>query len=119
MGEIDRQRISAVKTLQQLGLSWHNGAWHPVSDDDLVAEADAMHAHLVCRADELVGCTDGSPEAAELAAMNPVRPLGWGSAENGKAGVEEAGTHSGHAGDLARSQRAAQCNARLETFGSP
>jgi len=67
MSEIDRQRISAVKTLQHLGLSWHNGAWHPVSDDDLLAEADAMHAQLVKRADELDGCLEDSPEEAELA----------------------------------------------------
>ena len=31
-----------------------------------------MHTQLVCRADELVGCTDGSPEAAELAAITDV-----------------------------------------------
>ena len=64
MGDIDRQRISAVKTLQQLGLSWHQDAWQKVHSENLVAEADAMHAQLVCRADELVGCTDSSPEAA-------------------------------------------------------
>ena len=29
-------------------------------------EADAMHALLVVRADDLVGCTEGSPEEAEL-----------------------------------------------------
>jgi len=43
-----------------------------VPQGDLVAEADAMHTQLVCRADELVGCTDGSPEAAELAAITDV-----------------------------------------------
>ena len=67
MSEIDRQRISAVKTLQHLGLSWHNGAWHPVSDDDLLAEADAMHAQLVKRADELDGCDE---VVISTAAMN-------------------------------------------------
>ena len=29
-------------------------------------ESDAMHALLVKRADELTGCTEGSPEEAEL-----------------------------------------------------
>jgi len=72
MSDIDRQRISAVKTLQELGLAWHLGAWQKVSQGDLVAEADAMHAQLVCRADELVGSTGESPEAAELAAITDV-----------------------------------------------
>ena len=31
------------------------------------AITDRMHALLVTRADALVGCTEGSPEAAELA----------------------------------------------------
>jgi hypothetical protein len=31
--------------------------------------ADAMHALLVKRADEIEGCTEGSPEEAELAAI--------------------------------------------------
>jgi hypothetical protein len=35
-------------------------------------EADAMHAVLVKRADELVGCTEGSPEEAELSALADV-----------------------------------------------
>ena len=33
------------------------------------AVTDQMHALLVARADELVGCTEGSPEEAELAAL--------------------------------------------------
>ena len=32
-------------------------------------EGDALHALLVLRADELVGCTEGSPEEAELKAI--------------------------------------------------
>jgi hypothetical protein len=67
MGHIDRQRISAVKKLQELGLAWLQGAWQTVASDNLVAEADAMHAQLVKRADELLGCKDGSAEEAELA----------------------------------------------------
>jgi hypothetical protein len=33
------------------------------------AVTDQMHALLVARADELMGCTEGSPEEAELAAL--------------------------------------------------
>jgi hypothetical protein len=33
------------------------------------AEADILHARLVMRADELVGCTEGSPEEQELASI--------------------------------------------------
>jgi len=33
---------------------------------------DAMHALLVKRADELMGCTENSPEEAELAALADV-----------------------------------------------
>jgi hypothetical protein len=35
-------------------------------------EADAMHALLIKRADELVGCIEGSPEEAELSALADV-----------------------------------------------
>ena len=38
-----------------------------MANDNLVTEADAMHARLVKRADELVGCLEGSPEEQELA----------------------------------------------------
>jgi len=36
-----------------------------VTNNELVSEADAMHARLVRRADELEGCTEGSPEEAD------------------------------------------------------
>ena len=35
-------------------------------------EADAMHALLIKRADELMGCTEGSPEKEELRALTDV-----------------------------------------------
>ena len=35
----------------------------------LLSATDAMHALLVKRADELVGCTEGSPEEAELTSI--------------------------------------------------
>jgi hypothetical protein len=35
-------------------------------------ESDAMHALLIKRADELIGCTEGSPEEEELRALADV-----------------------------------------------
>jgi hypothetical protein len=69
MGEIDRQRISAVKKLHELGLAWHEGTWRKTGGTELIAEADAMHALLVRRADNLEGCANGSPDQAELASI--------------------------------------------------
>jgi hypothetical protein len=69
MGEIDRQRISAVKKLHEFGLAWHAGTWRKAGSTELTAEADAMHALLVQRADNLEGCASGSPEQAELASI--------------------------------------------------
>jgi hypothetical protein len=39
---------------------------------DTSEEADAMHAVLVKRCDELVGCTEGSPEEEELRTLEDV-----------------------------------------------
>jgi hypothetical protein len=69
MGEIDRQRVSAVKKLQELGMAWYGGAWQEPNYKEFLAEADAMHALLVKRADDLEGSADGSPEDAELASI--------------------------------------------------
>jgi hypothetical protein len=45
------------------------------------AITDRMHALLVARADALEGCTEGSPEEAELAALADAietgSPAGW------------------------------------------
>jgi DNA-binding ferritin-like protein len=38
----------------------------------LSSVSDRMHALLVARADELMGCTENSPEEAELAALTDV-----------------------------------------------
>jgi hypothetical protein len=58
-----------VKTLQELGLIWSQGAWQKVPQGEFVAEADAM---LVRRADALEGCLEGSAEEAELEAIADV-----------------------------------------------
>ena len=57
---IDKQRIAAVRALEARGY---------VFSDPADIEADALHALLVLRADELVGCTEGSQEEAELEAI--------------------------------------------------
>jgi hypothetical protein len=58
---IDKQRIAAVRALEARGY---------VFNDPADFEADALHALLVLRADELIGCTEGSPEEAELEAIS-------------------------------------------------
>jgi hypothetical protein len=73
MSIIDKQRIAAVKTLEMLGYSFSlaegwslpNNASQPGAPT--MAEADAMHALLLLRADTLEGCTEASEEAIELA----------------------------------------------------
>lgn len=64
MGEIDRQRIQAV-ACRSWGLVWHADAWRKATELEVLPEADAMHALLVARADELDGCIEGSPEESE------------------------------------------------------
>ena len=71
---IDRQRIEAVRTLEVLGYTFAGDKWRRADNDAAVAvlvpaEADALHALLVLRADELVGCTEGSSEERELEAI--------------------------------------------------
>jgi hypothetical protein len=73
--EHDRQaqRIEAVRTLEQAGYIFIAGAWvgpalgAASTIAPLTANADAMHALLVLRADALMGCPEESEGAAELA----------------------------------------------------
>ena len=78
MSTIDKQRIAAVRALEALGYHWHEGMGWAVSaakqapHADLRALADALHSMAVARADQLEGCTEGSPEEAELAQIATV-----------------------------------------------
>ena len=69
MGEVDRQRVSAVRTLEALGYRFDGTAWQPRLEQAYWSEADAMRTLLMRRADALAGCTEGSPEEAELEAI--------------------------------------------------
>jgi hypothetical protein len=70
MSAIDRQRIGAVRTLEALGYSFNGIEWNGpeavAPSRTMDAEADAMHALLVLRADKLGGYTEGSDEELEL-----------------------------------------------------
>jgi len=68
MSDIDRQRISDVKLLESLGYSFR-GEDPPATAEPFTAEADAMHALLVTRADTLEGFSPNSPEETEYAAI--------------------------------------------------
>jgi hypothetical protein len=73
MSNIDKQRVAAVRKLEQLGYTFAAGDWHApagmTAAPSMSAQADAMHALLVQRADVLEGCTEGSEEERELAAI--------------------------------------------------
>ena len=69
--DIDRQRIAAVRVLETLGYGYHGAEWVPPTAPPLPLTdvADAMHGTLMARADALAGCTEDSPEEAELKAV--------------------------------------------------
>jgi hypothetical protein len=72
MSTIDKQRIAAVKKLEQLGYTFAAGDWvHPANDAAAITPTitDELHAMLVKRADELEGCAPGSGDERELAAI--------------------------------------------------
>ena len=60
---IDRQTFAALRKVREE--EWANS--EPLAH--LTKVSGAMHALLVKRADELMGCTEGSPGEAELAAI--------------------------------------------------
>ena len=73
---IDKQRIAAVRQLEALGYRYEGDKWVPASPSAvagprslMTAECDAIHGVLVQRADALEGCTEGSQEERELAAI--------------------------------------------------
>ena len=70
MSNIDKQRIAAVRTLVDMGYVFLDEWIAPMCvTTPATAEADAMHALLVARADALEGCTENSPEAREVEAI--------------------------------------------------
>jgi hypothetical protein len=72
MSEIDRKRIAAVRLLEGMGYTFGAGEWKCGGGTVQLPEADAMHALLVDRADQLAGRAEGSPEEIELAAIDRV-----------------------------------------------
>ena len=71
MRATNRQATSTVKTMKEVGYTCDKGIWtsSPEAVAHLAGVADGMHALLVRRADELDGCTEGSPEEAEYIAI--------------------------------------------------
>jgi hypothetical protein len=77
MSTIDKQRIAAVRKLEQLGYTFAAGDWMQPTNDAAPAITDALHALLVKRADDLEGCTDGSDEKRELVVItNAIEAFG-------------------------------------------
>ena len=70
MSEIDRKRWTAVVALERLGWVFCDGHWQGPQRSERACEtaADAMHGVLMDRAEELLGCIEGSDEEKELMA---------------------------------------------------
>ena len=69
MSTIDRQRIAAVKALEAMGYRFRDDTWFAADATGGSPEADAMHALLVQRADQLEGCIEGSAEEREYSSI--------------------------------------------------
>jgi len=73
VNNIDKQRVSAVRKLEELGYKFAGEWLHRVNDASVAvvvpAVTDPMHVLLVQRADMLEGCIEGSEEERELAAI--------------------------------------------------
>src|SRR5262245_58772856 len=75
MSNIDRQRIAAVRAMEGLGYTFDGTGWIAPAGDPSpahLAEADAMHAVLVLRADALDGSPNNSEEGREFAMIAEV-----------------------------------------------
>jgi hypothetical protein len=72
MSIIDKERVAAVATPKALGYTFSlTDGWSPPGAGTFVCttESDYMHSVLMRRADALQGCSEGSPEEAELASI--------------------------------------------------
>jgi hypothetical protein len=72
MSTIDKQRIAAVRKLEGMGYTFAGGEWTHSANDTVGPTrlaADALHALIIKRADDLAGCSEGSDEERELAAI--------------------------------------------------
>jgi hypothetical protein len=72
MSKIDKQRIAAIRKLEQLGYTFAGEDWiHSANETAAMTPTitDELHAMLVKRADDLEGCSAGSDEERELAAI--------------------------------------------------
>jgi hypothetical protein len=68
---IDKQWVAAIKKLEELGYTFAEGEWMEPGHGAVAPKiTDTLHTLLVKRADELDGCTDGSDDERELAAIS-------------------------------------------------
>ena len=65
MNNLDQKIMAAERDLAAFAQGGFTSPWAEL----VQTPADKMHALLVERADALMGCTEGSPEEAELATL--------------------------------------------------
>jgi hypothetical protein len=69
---VDRQRINAVETLQQMGFRFSQNYWRapvelqPRTDKAFVEAADALHDELVEQCEALLGALEDNSDTDEL-----------------------------------------------------
>jgi hypothetical protein len=95
MSNIDKQRVAAVRKLEQLGYTFAAGEWHAparmTAPAPTSAQANAMPAVLVQRDEEREGCPEGSEKECEFAtitdAVEAYEAVRWpnGKVDGGKA----------------------------------
>jgi hypothetical protein len=74
MNNLDQKIMAAERDLD----AFAHGGFTLVWAELLQTPADRMHTLLVLRADELMGCTEGSPEEAELATLtDAIEAVRW------------------------------------------
>ena len=79
MSLIDRQRVEAVRFLEEQGYAFEDGRWKPaVGSTQPALEGDTIHAMMVRRVEAITGCAGHEAELESLTiAINAYESIRW------------------------------------------